>query len=102
LVLKQFSATFLNAFPGSLKIQYYALALLELCVVLLFLLSGFQLEFLAGAERSYLKCALILALFTFFALGFGLRMSGDFQGAANLFMYFGVTFLIFIYVEKFA
>jgi hypothetical protein len=98
----QFDKTFLNAFPGALTLQYYLIALLELSVVFLFIVSGYYLEFLPGVDRSFLKAALIMALFTFFALGFGLRMAGDFQGAANLFAYFGTTFLVFVYVEKFA
>jgi hypothetical protein len=97
----QFEKTFLNPFPGSLTIQYYAIALLEAAVVIIFLMSIGHLEFLAGHDKSLLKAGLVLALFVFFALGFGLRMTGDFQGAANLFLYFGVTFLIFIYVERF-
>jgi hypothetical protein len=100
--LKQFSPTILNLFPGSLKIQYYLLAAMELTVVALFVISGFRMEFLGGEPREFLKLALLMALFTFFALGFGLRMSGDFQGAANLFLYFGVTFLIFAYVDALA
>jgi len=99
---KQFEPTILNFFPGALNLQYYLLALLEASVVLLFVMSLASLEFLPEHNRLFLKVALILALFTFFALGFGLRMSGDFQGAANLFSYFGFTFLIFFYVEKFA
>lgn len=99
---KQFEPTFLNPFPGSLKAQYYLIALLELAVVALFLWSGIQLEFLAGHDRYLLKGGLILALFAFFSLGFGLRISGDFQGASNLFGYFGVTLLALLYVEKFA
>jgi hypothetical protein len=99
---KQFEGTILNPFPGSLSVQYYLLALLELCVVLCFLWSGVQLEFLAGHDRIFLKAALVLALFTFFALGLGLRLSNDFQGAANLFAYFGVTLLALLYVERFA
>lgn len=95
---KQFANTFLNAFPGALSVQYYAIAVMELMVVVLFIVSGFQLEFLPGGTRGFLQAALVLALFTFFALGFGLRISGDYQGAANLFMYFGVTFLILMSV----
>jgi hypothetical protein len=100
--VSQFEKTKLNLFPGSLSIQYYAIAALEACVVLFFLLSALNGEFLAGHDKSFLQAALVLALFTFFALGFGLRMSGDYQGAANLFLYFGVTFLLFSYVERLA
>lgn len=99
---KQFEPTILNVFQGSLSIQYYLLAVLEMSVVLLFLLSAGTLEFLPGHDRTLLKAALVLALLTFCALGIGLRLSGDFQGAANLFAYFGVTFLIFVYIERFA
>lgn len=97
---KQFEPTILNAFPGALTLEYYLLALMELSVLVLFALSAVNLEFLAQHDKSILKIALLMALFTFFALGFGLRMSGDFQGAANLFVYFGVAFLIFYYVER--
>lgn len=95
----QFEKTILNPFPGSIKLNYYFIATLELCVVALFFWSGVQLEFIAGREKFFLKGALVLALFVFFALGFGLRISGDYQGAANLFAYFGVTLLALIYVE---
>lgn len=98
----QFEKTKLNLFPGSLAIQYYLIAMLEAAVVIAFLLSAGGLEFFPGHDKSVLKLALVLALFTFFALGFGLRMAGDYQGAANLFLYFGVTFLVFTYVERFA
>lgn len=96
----QFDKTFLNFVPGALTIQYYMIAVLEASVVVLMLFSIGRMEFLPGREQDFLKLALVMALFAFFALGFGLRISGDFQGAANLFMYFGVTFLIFVYVEK--
>lgn len=98
----QFAKTILNPFPGSITLNYYLIAALELGVVALFLWSGISLEFLAGREKVILKCALVLALFVFFALGFGLRIAGDYQGAANLFAYFGVTLLALMYVERFA
>ena len=98
----QFAKTILNPFEGSITVNYYLIALLELGVVALFLWSGISLEFLAGRERTVLKAALVLALFVFFALGFGLRIAGDYQGAANLFAYFGVTLLALLYVERFA
>jgi len=98
----QFAKTFLAKLPGGITPHYYAIALLEAAVVATFLLSAGSLEFLAGNDKTILKAALVLALFTFFALGFGLRLSGDYQGAANLFSYFGVTLLILLYVERFA
>ena len=77
-----------------------AIALLELAVVFLFMVSGFYLEFLPGMDRIFLRAALVLALFTFFILGFGLRISGDFQGAANLFAYFGTTLVALMFIER--
>lgn len=99
---KQFEKTILNAFPGALTIQYYAIACLEALVVLLFFTSAVNMEFLPGHGQIFLTFGLLLSLFTFFSLGFGLRMGGDFQGAANLFSYFGVTFVILVYILKFA
>ena len=95
----QFQKTFLNIFPGSLTLQYYGIAVLEASIVVLFIISGVNGEFLAGHSKEFLKLALVVSLFTFFGLGFGLRVTGDYQGAANLFSYFGVTLLAFFYVE---
>ena len=97
----QFQPTFMSKLPGGLTAQYYLIACLEATIVLFFLLSLGSLEFLPFHDTTFLKTGLVLALFAFFALGFGLRITGDFQGAANLFAYFGVTFLIFVYVERF-
>lgn len=97
----QFEKTFIKSLPGGFAANYYFVALLEAAVAVLFLISAGSLEFLPGHDLHFLKAGLLLAMFTFCALGFGSRVSGDFQGAANLFSYFGVTFLIFIYVEQF-
>lgn len=97
----QFQSTFVGRLPGGATVPYYLIACLEAAVVLLFLLSLGHMEFLPAHDVSFLKAALVLSLFAFFLLGFGLRISGDYQGAANLFAYFGVAFLIFIYVERF-
>ncbi len=97
----QFEKTFIKHLPGGFAANYYFIAVLEAAVAVLFLVSAGSLEFLPGHDISFLKAALLLALFTFCALGFGARLSGDYQGAANLFGYFGVTFLILLYVEQF-
>lgn len=98
---QQFEKTFLNFFPGSLSIQFYLIGLLEATVAILFIISAINGEFLPGHAPIFLRWGLLSALTTFFSLGIGLRISGDYQGAANLFSYFGVTFLISFYVEKF-
>lgn len=96
----QFEKTFFNFAPWAIKVEYYLIAILETLVTLLFILSALTLEFLPGNEMFFLKYALYLAQITFFSLGFGLRVGGDYQGAANLFSYFGVTFLIFAFLIR--
>ncbi len=94
--VKQFAGTFLGKLPQAFP--YYSIAVLELGVAVLFAVSAVRGEFLPGPTPVFLLAGLLLAQFTFFALGFGLRVAGDFQGAANLFMYFGITFFLFLSV----
>jgi hypothetical protein len=88
---KQFGGTFLNLFPGALSANFYLIAILELTVTVLFIAGLFR--------RKFLHPALLLAQLVFVILGFGLRISSDFHGAAELVGYFGVTLLATWYVE---
>jgi hypothetical protein len=102
---KQFEGTVLNLFPGALTANYYLIAALESLVTLAFVVSLvlslftnfftslFGREFMPDQERSLLQLSLWGAQFVFVVLGFGLRLAGDFHGAAELFVYFGVTLL---------
>jgi len=98
---KQFAGTVLNLFPGALTANYYLIATLESLVTLAFMVSLvmnfttslFGREFMPDQERSMLQLSLWGAQFVFVVLGFGLRLAGDFHGAAELFLYFGVTLL---------
>jgi len=98
---KQFADTFLNAFPGALTIQYYAIAALETLVTLGFIFSLLRGEFMLRPNQSkrVLLGTLLFAQAVFAMLGFGLRLIQDYRGAAELFAYFGVTLIVIGYVE---
>jgi hypothetical protein len=95
----QFATTFLNAFPGALALNFYLIAVLEALVATGFAVSLARREFLPGRGRAWLLSSLLLAELVFVVLGFGLRMTGDHAGAANLFFYFGATLVALWYVE---
>jgi hypothetical protein len=97
---KQFGETFLNAFPGALSLNFYLIAVMELTITLGFFVSLFRKEFLPGRKKCVLQAMLLLAQLNFVILGFGLRIVHDFQGAANLFFYFGFTFLVSRWLEN--
>jgi hypothetical protein len=98
--LKQFSHTVLDAFPGALALNFFAIAALELVLTALFLVSLLRREFLPNHTRPFLKAGLWGSAWLFVALGFGLRMTGDFNSAAQAFVYFIVSFELFKYVAR--
>jgi hypothetical protein len=96
--IQQFSGTFLNFHPGALALQFYSIATLEASVVFLLLGSFFKREPFK-AKRPILKGALFLATLVFVILGFGLRLTHDFRGAAESFSYFGVSLVSLLFVD---
>lgn len=98
--LNQFGGTWMNAFPGGLFVAYYGLALLETTALALFLISFFLKEWLRESDKVFLKSALILSLFIFIALSYGLRLTEAYGGTANAFFYFGVTLFALYLSEK--
>lgn len=95
----QFGKSFLNVLPG-LAVSYWTIALLEILVPLLLIVSLIKSEFLLDAEHFYLQIAIALSSVIFAMLGFGLRLANDFQGAANLFFYFVGTLFAQFFVSK--
>ena len=83
--IKQFENTFVAKLPGGASVGYWCIAVLEAILVFAFLMAAFNFLFL--------PYALVGALFLFGILLFGLRITYDFQGSANMFTYFGVTLL---------
>lgn len=81
--IKQFENTFVHRLPGGASLGYWLIATLEALLTLGFLISVFNFVFL--------PYALLGSLFLFGVLLFGLRITYDFQGSANMFTYFGTT-----------
>ena len=82
---KQFENTFINRLPGRASVGYWIIALLEAVLTILFVISIFNF--------ALLPYALLGSLFLFGILLFGLRITYDFQGSANMFVYCGTTLL---------
>jgi hypothetical protein len=85
--IKQFENTFIKKLPGGAKIGYWFIAAL---LTFAFIISAFNF--------SFLPYALLGSLFLFGFLLFGLRLTYDFQGSANMFVYFGTTLLSLYFV----
>lgn len=88
--IKQFAGTFVAQLPGGAKLGYWTIAFLEAVLTLGFLVSIFN--------PVILPYALLGSLFLFGILLFGLRITSDFQGSANMFIYFGTTLLSLFFV----
>jgi hypothetical protein len=96
----RFGDTWMALLPGALVLPYYTIAISETLIFALFFLSLFRLEWLNGSDKMYMRLGLILSLFVFVILSYGLRLTGDFGGAANTFFYFGVTLFALYLTEK--
>ena len=96
-VKKQFSESFLHVVPGT-DAAWVILGVLEFAVFLILLLSLARIEFLPHRAKSALQVALAVAMITFACLAFGQTATGQFQGTASLYQYFGATVVILILV----
>jgi hypothetical protein len=97
-IKKQFADSFLHVIPGT-DAAWVILGVLEFLVFLILLLSLARLEFLPHRRKSALQVALAVALITFACLAFGQTATGQFQGTASLYQYFGATVVILILVS---
>ena len=88
--IKQFDNTFIKKLPGGASVGYWVIALIEGLLALAFIVSVFNF--------AVLPYALLGSLFLFGILLFGLRITYDFQGSANMFIYFGTTLLSLFFV----
>jgi len=98
--IDQFGDTWLGSLPGGLFLPYYTIAVMEAITFFLALASFVRLEWKPGKNKYLLKYCLILSLFIFVILAYGLRLTSEFQGTANAFFYFGVTLFALYIVEK--
>ena len=85
----QFKDTWLGKFPAAP--QWWLVAVLELAAAGLLLAGLVSGEFLASSEPVLLQYGMLLSAVVFVMLTFGLRVAGDFAGAANGYFYTGVT-----------
>lgn len=86
---KQFENTFISKLPGGATLGYWFIATFEAVLTIAFLSSFFSM--------AILPYALLGSLFLFGVLLLGLRLISDFQGSANMFVYFGTT-LVSLYL----
>lgn len=98
--LERFGDTWMNLLPGGLAVPFYTIAVTETVAFVFFILSFFRLEWLKSSDKMYMRLGLILSLFIFVILTYGLRLVGDHGGAANTFFYFGVTLFALYLTEK--
>jgi hypothetical protein len=86
----KFGKTFLASFPG-LTAAFWLLAISELLAFALAVVALVRIEFLTQRPAFFLVTTLTWSLFVFLQLGFGLWLTGDFNGGYQQFMYFSGT-----------
>ena len=96
---KQFAGTFIDTFPG-VDIAWLIIGILEFAIFVLVVLSIVRGEFLPQRTKSLLFVALALALTDFACLSFGQTASGNSEGTALLYTYFGTTAVILLLVLR--
>ena len=93
----QFSKTILAKIPFGISGGFWTIALLESLTVVLFGIAIFQGEpWSAGAQMFWAQIGVAVGALTFACLSLGLRLAGDYQGAANTFAYFGASLVAFL------
>ena len=89
--VSQFEKTILNLFPGSLALFFFVILFLEIAAVIGFAVGAFR--------RGFFEKSMLLSQLIFVILGFGLRITQDFHGAFECFVYFGITILIYFQMK---
>jgi hypothetical protein len=83
--VKQFENTIIAKMPGGAVFGFWVIAIFESLLTLCFVGALFNSGLLAWALTG--------SLFLFGILCFGLRLINEFQGSANMFIYFAATLL---------
>ncbi len=94
---QQFEGTFVATFPG-VDALWAILSVLEFGVFVFVVVSIVTGEFLPHRGKKILLAGLALALLTFACLSFGQTSTGNNEGTASLYTYFGVTAIVMILV----
>jgi len=83
--VKSFENTLIAKMPGGATFGYWLIATIELALFVSFLASFILMPIL--------PIALIGSMFLFGMLCLGLRLTSDFQGSANMFIYFAAALI---------
>jgi hypothetical protein len=94
---QQFKGTFVDTFPG-VDVLWGILSVLEFAIFVILALSFVTGEFLPRRRKHVLLVGLSLALFTYACLSFGQTATGNNEGTASLYTYFGVTAILIMLV----
>lgn len=96
-IARQFEGTFVATFPG-VDALWAILSVLEFAVFVILVVSLATGEFLPHRRKNVLLVGLSLALFTFACLSFGQTSTGNNEGTASLYTYFGATAIVILLV----
>jgi peptidoglycan/LPS O-acetylase OafA/YrhL len=96
-IKQQFEGTFVATFPG-VDALWAILSVLEFAVFVILVVSLLRGEFLPHRRKLILLVGLALALFTFACLSFGQTSTGNNEGTASLYTYFGATAIVILLV----
>lgn len=94
---KQFEGMFVATFPG-VDALWAILSVLEFAIFVILVISLIRGEFLPIRPKSVLLVGLALALFTFACPSFGQMSTGNNEGTASLYTYFGVMAIVIVLV----
>jgi len=94
----KFGETILARFPG-LTPSFWLLTGAELLAVLLGAIALVRFEFLGRCRPTFLTALLTWSLLVFVGLAFGQWLTSDFNGASQIFIYFGITLFAMHYVK---
>jgi hypothetical protein len=97
-IKEQFQSSFLSTFPGT-DAAWIILGILEFGVFVILLASILRAEFLPHRDKSLLQVGLSVALITFACMAFGQTATGQHEGTASLYQYFGATVVILLLVS---
>jgi hypothetical protein len=97
-IKEQFQNSFLSTFPGT-DAAWIILGILEFGVFVILVASLLRAEFLPHRDKSLLQMGLAVSLVTFACLAFGQTATGQHEGSASLYQYFGATAVILLLVS---
>ena len=95
---KGYAGTFVDSFPG-LNATWTILGVVEGIAFLGFIASILTGEFLPTRRKPILVASLGISLITFALLIFGQELTGEFEGVAQAFGYFGATVVTLLLVQ---